>query len=197
MEEFIEIVEQYRRAQKVADEKERLARTLLAAETLINKVGPRIKAFVSRACRRREVAEDVGQDIFVSIVTNLGKFRGKSGGEVLGWCYTIARRAVADHFRRERVPEQLDPLDSKGLWEVVEASGAAKPFSYADQEYLEYAMSLLGKAKPPCRGYIWSFYIREMDYKEIAKEYGLKYDAVRMKIDRCLKLAITLLAKHP
>ena len=39
-------------------------------------------------------------------------------------------------------------------------------------------------------------YIREMHYEEIANEYGLTYNAVRMKLYRCLKLAMKLVAKH-
>jgi DNA-directed RNA polymerase specialized sigma24 family protein len=31
-----------------------------------------------------------------------------------------------------------------------------------------------------------------MDYKEIAAEYGVKYDTARIDVKRCLELAISL-----
>ena len=61
---------------------------------------------------------------------------------------------------------------------------------------LGYAMQLLEKAKPPCRQILWVHYILEWDYQTIAESFGIQYDAVRMRISRCLDLARKLVNQN-
>jgi len=76
--------------------------------------------------------------------------------------------------------EELRPL--------VEASaGTAAPLSPADRHDLEYAMRLLGNSRPECRDFLWKHFVFGLAYGEIGEEQSLSYDAVRMKIGRCLE----------
>ena len=49
-----------------------------------------------------EVAEDLHQETWISISNSAGAFDPAKGG-FRAWLYTIARRKVWDHFRRQRV----------------------------------------------------------------------------------------------
>lgn len=64
----------------------------------------------------REAAEDLVQDVFVSIVRHADDFRGET--RIDAWMWAIARNALIDHFRRAR-PE--DPLDEDDLVRLAEA----------------------------------------------------------------------------
>jgi len=48
----------------------------------------------------RQTAEDVTSTIFLRVVENFGRFRGKSEKDFCKWLYTIASNAVNDHLRR-------------------------------------------------------------------------------------------------
>jgi RNA polymerase sigma-70 factor (ECF subfamily) len=188
MENLIELVRRYQRAKG-------LTKRLHLADKIISAVSPRLEAFILRACKR-SVAEDLLQETLVKIARNLDGFRGESEIQFRAWCYKIARNMLRDHFRKKDIAERLEPFDSEDVRNVINASSKQDPLSRAEKVDLDEALSLLEQAKPPCRGYLWSRYIRGMGIKEIAKEYGLKYDAARMQVKRCLELAVKLAAQH-
>lgn len=64
----------------------------------------------------REQAEDLAQDVFVSIVRHAESFRGET--RIDAWMWAIARNALIDHFRRAR-PE--DPFEEDDLVRIAEA----------------------------------------------------------------------------
>jgi RNA polymerase sigma factor (sigma-70 family) len=189
MEDLIELVGRFRNARTLEEQ-------LDAAGKLAVAVSPRLRAFILRACRD-SVADDLLQDTLVKIAGNVQRFRGTTEAGFRAWCYTIARNTLRDHFRRKHVAEHLEPFDSQALRNAIDASSKNEAIARAEEQDLEYALSLLERAEPPCRGYLWSHYIRGLGFKEIARAYGLTYDAARMKVTRCLKMAIRLVAQHP
>jgi RNA polymerase sigma-70 factor (ECF subfamily) len=130
-------------------------------------------------------AKDVFQVVLTEIILNLCKCKGKTFRQFLAWCYQIARNKVADHYRRNR----LDPFPMDELWELVEASKTYLPLTAADEIDLKYALELLEMSHPECREILWDHYILDRDIAEIAEELQLKYDAARMRINRCLETA--------
>ena len=64
----------------------------------------------------REQAEELVQDVFVSIVRHCGEFRGEA--RIDAWMWAIARNALIDHVRRQR-PEVALQDD-----ELLDAAGA-------------------------------------------------------------------------
>ena len=183
MESLHELIRRYRAAKTLERE---------IAEEIIRWVSPRLCAFLHRACRRPTLVDDLLQDTLVKIFQNLRRFRGHSEGEAVSWCYAIARNTLRDHFRKHKIEEHLEPLDT----EAINASAEKEPLSASERQDLEDALDLLAKAKPPCRGLLWSHHVRGLNYKEIATAYGLEYDAARMRLKRCLETAVELAAKH-
>jgi DNA-directed RNA polymerase specialized sigma24 family protein len=68
------------------------------------------------------------------------------------------------------------------------------PLSPADKHDLEYALGLLIATKPECYDFLWQYFIVGLDYVEIAEAQSLNYNAVRMRIGRCLETAQTLVS---
>ena len=134
--------------------------------------------------------KDVLQEIWKAIVTNIRSFRGNTDKQFLKWCYVIAMRKAADsHSDGNR----MDVLPDDELTHLIDKSCEVKPMSAQDRLDLKHAMNLLEKSKPECREFLWSHFVIGFDISEIAKEYNLNYDAARMKINRCLKMAQGLL----
>jgi RNA polymerase sigma factor (sigma-70 family) len=184
MDELIKLVKTYRLTPAL-DQRLRLA------ETVFRTIEPDLRFFVCSAVSS-PAAEDISQEVLKAIATGLDKFAGRTTSEFWGWCYGIARNKLNDYYRKQ-TNERLQPMPPEELWQLVEATETDAPLSVADRLDLEYGMQLLKSSKPECYEYLWRHYVFGMAYAEIAAEQNLNYDAVRMKIGRCLDDARALL----
>jgi RNA polymerase sigma-70 factor (ECF subfamily) len=120
----------------------------------------------------REQAEDLAQDVFVSIVRHAESFRGET--RIDAWMWAIARNALIDHFRRAR-PE--DPFEEDDLvriaeaqadapreagggledcegWSIEDVAAVLKRTPGATREYLSQCRKKLKAFLQPCRDYL-------------------------------------------
>jgi RNA polymerase sigma factor (sigma-70 family) len=185
MDDLIKLVRTYRVTAGLA-ERQRLA------DAIFRVIAPDLRAFVFGAIVP-QAAEDVAQEVLISITKSLKTFKGNSNGEFWEWCYMIARRRIYDHIKK-RDSDRLQPISHDEILDLLDASEQAEPMTAADRHDLEYALKLLDGSKPECRGYLWNHYVIGFDYGEIAEEQNLKYDNVRMKIGRCLDEAKSLVS---
>ncbi len=89
-----------------------------ALQRLYELVSPVLFACLTRILRRRALAEEALQDVFVSIWQRAGQFKA-SRGRPMAWMMSIARYRAIDLLRHERLapipvpdlPERSDPLD--------------------------------------------------------------------------------------
>lgn len=79
--------------------------------------GSELRGFIRRRVRDHAAAEDLLQDTFLKLQKHLPAMR--STERIGPWLFQVARRAVADHFRRSR-PEEPLPED---LSETAPPSG--------------------------------------------------------------------------
>ena len=93
-----------------------------AFRTLYDKTSPILFARLLRMLRRRSVAEEVLQDVYVRIWQRASQFE-MSRGRALAWMVTIARYCAIDLMRRERVSLVSDDA----LEEVADESGSEAP----------------------------------------------------------------------
>jgi RNA polymerase sigma-70 factor, ECF subfamily len=78
------------------------ARDSAAFKALYDKTSPILFARLLRMLRRRSVAEEALQDVFVRIWERAGQFEAHRG-RALAWMVTIARYCAIDLMRRERM----------------------------------------------------------------------------------------------
>lgn len=88
----------------IADRQDRAAFGELFAE-----FAPRIKALGRRMGAEPRLAEDLAQDVMLTVWRRAGQFDSRKAS-VSTWIYTIARNRRIDMLRRERRPE-IDPTD--------------------------------------------------------------------------------------
>jgi RNA polymerase sigma-70 factor (ECF subfamily) len=185
MEQLIKLVRTYRLTGGLAER-------LRLAEQIYALIEPDLRFFIFGSIAP-QVAQDVLQETLKDIVSSLNKFEGDSPKGFWAWCYRIARNKLNDHFRKQ-ARDRLQPLPAEELWPLVESSAQASPLSPADKHDLEYAMNLLIRSKPECYDFLWKHFVFGLTYPEIADEQDLTYDAVRMRIGRCLDEARSLVA---
>ena len=185
MEQLIKLVKTYRLSSGLAER-------LRLAEAIFHLIEPDLRVFVFSAIKP-QAADDVLQEVLISITNSLKNFERNSNEEFWAWCYKIARRRIYDHIRK-KASDRLQPMPHDELLDLVDTSAQAAPMTAADRHDLEYALKLLDSSKPECRGYLWNHYVIGFDYGEIAEELNLNYDNVRMKIGRCLDEAQSLVS---
>jgi RNA polymerase sigma factor (sigma-70 family) len=182
--EIIPCIEDYRKAPSIS--------ALLTASSFIcYAIQSQLRLFVRGLVFKSDV-DDVWLESLIAISTGLPKFKGNTLEEFWGWCYAIAKNKAKDHHRKQ-FANPLDPLPAEELWSLVEASAAKEMLSAEVEIDLLYAMNLLGKAKPECRELLWNRYIVGRKLAELAREFQLESDAVRMRIVRCIEFAQSLI----
>lgn len=121
-----------------------------ALSVLYRQAAPRLFAAALRIVRRREVAEDVVQETFLTLWQRAGSYDA-SLGSPMAWLATIARRKAIDHVRRaartatddieveeEIAAEHVDPL---ALAEKAEdAAKLVEGLSGLDRERLQMVL---------------------------------------------------------
>jgi RNA polymerase sigma-70 factor, ECF subfamily len=73
---------------------------------LIDELSPALFRFALRFVRRREEAEDLVQETWLSALRGARSFEGRSS--LRTWLNGILRRRAADHYRKERHTDTLD-----------------------------------------------------------------------------------------
>lgn len=185
MDDLIKQVKTYRLTQAL-DQRLRLA------EGIFRHIEPKLRQFVLSSVAPTP-APDVLQEVLKAVAMSLRKFEGSTAGEFWAWCYRIARNKISDHFRR-CASDRLQTMSEEELRPLLDHSSSLSVRTPGVSHDLEYAMKLLTRAKPECHGLLWAHYVQGFNYGEIAEERGIAYDAVRMKISRCLDEARALLS---
>jgi RNA polymerase sigma factor (sigma-70 family) len=109
------------------------------------------------------------------------------------WCYRIGSNKLHDYYRG-KAADRIVPIPTEELLEMMESVSDETQMSSAVRHDIEYVMKLLTAFKPECHDLLWRHYVIGLDYSEIAEERELEYDAIRMKIVRCLEAAKSLVA---
>jgi RNA polymerase sigma factor (sigma-70 family) len=183
MDDLAELIRTYKTAKALEEQ-------LRIAEVIIKLISPKLESHLLRIYYQPDFVADALQDALIKIFQNLHKCRAESENQSWSWCYSIARHTLIDHQRRTKRTENLDLLDSKELSKALEAAGQKEPISAAERVDLNLAWSLVQSAKPECRRLLWLRYFLGMALTEMAKTDDIDEDAMRMRVNRCLKAVI-------
>jgi RNA polymerase sigma-70 factor (ECF subfamily) len=136
-------------------------------------------------------AEDMTQDVFLKIYSNLASF-DTTRGSLQVWITTMTRNLLVDHFRRSRSQRVTDSIDAG--WD---SDGDEMPLTQrlADQsksqhdravqkEIEKMVQEALTKISPELREAVILRDLQDMDYKEIAQVLHIPEGTVKSRISR-------------
>ena len=135
-------------------------------------------------------AEDLTQDVFLKIYSNLTSF-DTNRGSLQVWIATMTRNLLVDNFRRTRNQRATSSLDDG--WESAEelkpierlTSKAISPLeSAAQKEIAKMVQSALARVSPDLREAVILRDLQDMDYKEIAQVLSIPEGTVKSRISR-------------
>jgi RNA polymerase sigma-70 factor (ECF subfamily) len=135
-------------------------------------------------------AEDLTQDVFLKIFSNLASF-DSGRGSLQVWIATMTRNLLVDNFRRTRNLRATGSLDEG--WESAEdfkpldrltSSGPSPLESAAGKELAKMVQSALARVSLDLREAVILRDLQDMDYKEIACVLGVPEGTVKSRISR-------------
>ncbi|MGA3068824.1 MAG: sigma-70 family RNA polymerase sigma factor [Terracidiphilus sp.] len=135
-------------------------------------------------------AEDLTQEVFLKVYSNLARF-DTVRGSLQVWITTLARNLLVDNFRRTRNLRSTGSLDEG--WESAEelkpvdrltASGPSPHESAAQKELAKMVQNALARVSVDLREAVILRDLQDMDYKEIAQVLGIPEGTVKSRISR-------------
>ena len=147
---------------------------------------PRLRAFMMRGGCDRGDAEEIVQDVMVTVWRRAETFDPRQASAST-WIFTIARNRRIDRLRRERRPE-LDPNDPALVPDSPRAADQSLALAQ-DTRRLESAIATLPQEQ---REILERAYYDEKPHSVIAEETGLPLGTVKSR----LRLALGRLRKE-
>jgi RNA polymerase sigma-70 factor (ECF subfamily) len=135
-------------------------------------------------------AEDLTQDVFLKIYSNLASF-DTARGSLQVWIATMTRNLLVDNFRRTRnqritgsLDEGWDETDELRPADRLMASGPSPHESAAQKELARMVQGALSRVSVELREAVILRDLQDMDYKEIAQVLGIPEGTVKSRISR-------------
>jgi RNA polymerase sigma-70 factor (ECF subfamily) len=135
-------------------------------------------------------AEDLTQDVFLKIYSNLASFDAARGSLPV-WITTMTRNLLVDNFRRTRNQRATGSLDQN--WEEsgelhpserLAASGPSPHESAARRELAQMVQNALARVSVELREAVILRDLQDLDYKEIAQVLRIPEGTVKSRISR-------------
>jgi RNA polymerase sigma-70 factor (ECF subfamily) len=141
----------------------------------------------------KEDADEICQDVFLSVIRNLDSFHGKC--QLQTWIFRIASNKAFDYLERQRaakrgggvVPISLQAENPETGRTLDPASSLAGPdLTLLKAENIELVGYALEQMDRPCRDVIELRYFGDSSYEEISRELQLNVKTVSSRLSKCL-----------
>ncbi len=141
---------------------------------------PRVYRFALKRLRDPAEAEDVTQEVFITVHRVLDSWAGNSS--LLVWIFGITRNTVNRRFRRPR--PVLDAIDDAGAQEIPTHDPSAEEVVDARQ-VLERCDYVINEKLTPLQRRIFHLkHLRNQPIKSIAAALGKSEDAIKANLYR-------------
>jgi len=135
-------------------------------------------------------AEDLTQDVFLKVYSNLASF-DTARGSLQVWITTLTRNLLVDNFRRTRNQRATGSLD-EGWNEAEEmkpvdrltSTGPSPHERAAQKELAKMVQGALARVSVELREAVILRDLQDLDYKEIAQVLGIPEGTVKSRISR-------------
>ena len=145
-----------------------------AAELIYNDLLPKVFGFCMSRVGRRELAEDLTQEVFLKLVGKISLFDEKKGIFPV-WFWNIARNTLTDYYREKKESSFSD-------FEEGELDGIAVQ-SETNLEY-KYLMRFIESLPKDEKDLFELRYISDLSYSEISKILGRPEGSLRVMAAR-------------
>jgi RNA polymerase sigma-70 factor, ECF subfamily len=148
-----------------------------AFAALFRQIAPRLKGYFYRLGCRDDLAEELTQDVMVTVWRKADQF-DRARGNVFSWIFVIARNRRIDSSRRERATTLYGAAPPDAVDDTL-TPGDELAILHQRKAQLEKALNELPKEQSEVivRAYFW-----EQPHPEIAAALGLALGTVKSRI---------------
>jgi RNA polymerase sigma-70 factor, ECF subfamily len=155
-----------------------------ALQRLYALVSPMLFACITRILRRRALAEEALQDVFISIWQQAGQYAA-ARGRPMTWMMSIARYRAIDLLRRERFAPLLVAQPLEGRTDDSEADSEGSSAAWLPSaESMQRCLALLSEQQARC---LELAYVNGSSHEEIARLTSSPLGTVKSWIRRALQ----------
>ena len=174
-----------------------------AFEVLLERHRAPVFNFALRSCRRKDVAEELLQEIFLRVVKQAGGYKRKA--KFTTWLYTIARNLCIDHARRmtHRREGSLDvsagsDSDEGGtpLVSLVPDRGPGPERQIVDRQFSGALYEALDELPDEQREVFLMREKQNLKFREIAQIVGVPENTVKSRMRYALEFLRLRLQDH-
>lgn len=135
--------------------------------------GARLRRFILQRVRHEHDADDILQDVFARIQTELGGVRSEETLEA--WLFQVTRHAVIDHFRRRKnVALDADPAEPE-------------PAPDVDRELASCLTPMMERLDDAAREALRLTDLEGLPHRDLAARLGLSVTGAKSRVQRARK----------
>lgn len=142
--------------------------------TIWDRLYQELLSFVLKKVRDRPTAEDIVQDVFIKVHTNVNQL--KEDDKIVAWIYRITRNAVADHFRKDG--RQPAPA-------VVDWDSSYHEFNECVAQCLQI---LMGRLPAEYRVPLELTEVQGLSQYHVAARLGISHSGARSRVQRARRM---------
>ena len=150
-------------------------------ESLMKKYSSRLLHYLSGHTHSREDAEDILQDVFVSVYEHCAEFDPERCNEE-AWLYIIAKRKLVSYYRSFKNQDSIDAMEDYQL--PGEDSMAQVTNLMACRQAVAKALTALDERS---RNVVVLKYFSDLSYKEIGEKLDISEGNARVICSRALE----------
>ena len=149
---------------------------------------PKIFRFVLIKVGRREEAEDLTHEVFLSAWKNIEAYKNL-GFPFSSWLYKIARNQIADHYRTTKNEVRLENIDPEYF-----VAPASVQIDLGEKMEMEKVRLAIAKLKPEYQDVIIMRFVEDVPIKETAAALDKSEGAIKLLQHRAIKELKKILA---
>ncbi len=166
-----------------------------AFERLYHRYARDVFTMALRMVNSQELAEEVTQEVFISVYKNIKNFQFQSAFTT--WLYRIVYRRAADQFRKLKKYQEKTVLysgeeDNPAILEVRDP-GDNPSENALKRERNRMIEQAIAELSPKQRAIMVLRYIQQLSYEEIADILGCRIGTVKSRLNRAHKTMETKL----
>ena len=147
---------------------------------LYDRYQPMIYRFVAVKVSRREEAEDITHQVFMSAWQNIRSYEHR-GHPFSSWLYRIARNQVIDFYRARRDEVAIDAVDPEYF-----ATPATAEFTVPVRLEMESVRRALSRLKPDYQDVLIMRFMEDLSLKEVALALQKTEGAIKVMQHRAM-----------
>lgn len=146
-----------------------------AFDMLLSNNQRKVFTYILFVVRNRDVANDVFQDTFVKVITQLQQKRYAPNGKFSAWVMRIAHNEIMDWYRTQRSGHIVEATEDNDLSNIggLDVSLSSVESQYVNSQVLTDVRRMMNLLPASQREVVYMRFYQGMSFKEIAETTGV------------------------